>query len=307
LNASTKIALGLLLLGGCVGLITWIALAGRKTRLDARIDELSGRGGSVPERKTASRLTRSLPKFGTLIEPAAGEERSLLKTRLVQAGFYSQPAMQVFLGVKVVLMTAPAAVGLILGLIGVFPLNIAVLAGACLGIVGMIGPSLWLDRVKSSRGQVLRRALPDALDLLVICLEGGLTLQSAVQRIAEELRTAHPVLAGELLIVQREVQLGLHDSEAIKHMADRTDLSELRSMVAVITQSERFGASLVKGLKIHSESLRQQRKQHAEEMAQKAGTKILFPTLLFIFPAIFVVILGPAFFQIMRALSGLLG
>jgi tight adherence protein C len=305
-NASMKIVLGLLLLAGCAGLIAWIAIKGRKTRVDARIDELSGHGGSVPERKVSSQLARSTSRVGTLIEPTGAEERSLLKNRLIQAGFYRPQAMQVFLGVKVLMMTAPAMIGLILGAIGFFPIKIAVLAGACLGIIGMIGPSFWLDRTKARRGHTLRLSLPDALDLLVICLEGGLTLQSALQRIAEELLTAHPALAGELLIVQREVQLGLADSEAIKHMAERTDLSELRSLVAVITQSERFGASLVKGLKIHAESLRQDRRQRAEEMAQKAGTKILFPTLLFIFPAIFVVILGPAFFQIMRALSGLM-
>ncbi len=306
MNASMKIVFGSLLLVGCLGLIAWIAFKGRKTRVDARIDELSGRGGSVPERKLSSQLARSLPRVGTLIEPSEGEERSLLTTRLVQAGYYSQPAMQVYLGVKVLLMTAPTIVGLILGLLGFFPLRIAVLTGGCLGIIGMVAPSFWLDRAKSRRGGVLRRSLPDALDLMAICLEGGLTLQSALQRISEELRTAHPVLAGELLIVQREVQLGLNDSEAIKHMADRTDLSELRSLVTVITQSERFGASLVKGLRVHSESLRQDRRQRAEELAQKAGTKILFPTLLFIFPAIFVVILGPAFFQIMRALGSVM-
>ena len=259
----------------------------------------------MPPEKLSKRLARSLPRVGALIEPAEGEERSLLRTRLIQAGYYSPQAMQVYLGIKLLLMTGPAMVGLVLGSLGFFPIKIAVLGGGCLGVFGMIGPSFWLDKSKKRRSRKLQHALPDALDLLVICLEGGLTLQSAIQRISEELRTAHPELAAELLIVQREVQLGLHDSEAIKHMADRTDLQELRSLVTVITQSEKFGASLVKGLRIHAESLRFERRQHAEEMAQKAGTKILFPTLLFIFPSIFVVILGPAAFQIMRALSAM--
>jgi tight adherence protein C len=300
-----KVGLGVLLLLACMGLMIWIALKGRKTRTDVRIDELSGRGGSVRDRKLSSKLARSLPLVGTLIEPSAAEQ-SLLKTRLIQAGFYSQQAMKVFLGAKVVLMVAPAVIGLILGVLHVLPLKIGLLAGACMGIIGMIGPSFWLDRAKKGRSRILRSALPDAFDLLIICVEGGLTLQSAMQRISEELRTAHPALAGELLIVQREVQLGLPDSEAIKHMADRTDLGELRSLVTVISQSERFGASLVKGLRVLAETLRLDRRQHAEEMAQKAGTKILFPTLLFIFPAIFVVILGPAFFQIVRAFSSML-
>ena len=243
--------------------------------------------------------------MGTLIEPAAGEERSLLKTRLVQAGFYTQPAMQVFLGVKVLLMTAPAVVGLILGLLGVFPLKIAVLAGACLGILGMIGPSLWLDRVEvSSRPGFCDAHSPMRSTFWCICLEGGLTLQSAVQRIAEELRTAHPALAGELLIVQREVQLGLHDSEAIKHMAERTDLSELRShgrghhAVRAIRGEPGQGAEDPFRLAATASASNMPRKWR-----RRRGPKILFPTLLFIFPAIFVVILGPAFFQIMRALE----
>lgn len=300
-----KIIYGGVLLTCCLGLLVWIALRGRKSRVDIRIDELSGRGSGASPTRLSSRIARSTSRVGTLIEPAADAERSLLQTRLIQAGHYSPQAMQVYLGVKVLLMTAPAAVGLALGSLGLFPLKVGVLMGGCLGVFGMIGPSFWLDRAKGRRTRTLQHALPDALDLMVICLEGGLTLQSSIQRIAEELRTAHPELSSELMIAQREVQLGLQDSEAIRHLAERTDLQDVRNLVTVISQSERFGASLVKGLRIHSEGLRIQRRQKAEEMAQKAGTKILFPTLLFIFPAIFVVILGPAFFQILRALGSM--
>ena len=177
MNSSITIVLASLLLAGCAALIVWIAIKGRKTRVDARIDELSGHGGSVPERKLSSQLARSTSRVGTLIEPSAEEERSLLKTRLIQAGFYRQQAMQVFLGVKVLLMTAPAIIGLILVLFGFFPLKIAVLAGACLGIIGMVGPSFWLDRAKSRSSRCSATVTPGWLDLLVICLEGGLTLQ----------------------------------------------------------------------------------------------------------------------------------
>ena len=111
---------------------------------------------------------------------------------------------------------------------------------------------------------------------------------------ADELRTAHPLLAAELNIVQREIQLGRSPGESLRQMGQRTDLEEIRSLASVIIQAEQFGASLVKSLRVHAETLRLKRQQRAEEMAQKAATKILFPTLLFIFPAIFVVILGPA-------------
>jgi tight adherence protein C len=179
----------------------------------------------------------------------------------------------------------------------------AFLAGGCLGILGMIGPSFWLDSRKGERQSNFRRALPDALDILIICLEGGLSLQASIRRIATELRTAHPLLAAELAIVEREIQLGRSAGEALHQMGLRTDLEEVRTLASVITQAERFGASLVKSLRVHAETLRLKRRQHAEEMAQKAAIKIMFPTLLFIFPAIFIVILGPAAFQIVEMMA----
>ncbi len=182
----------------------------------------------------------------------------------------------------------------------------AVLGGGCFGIAGMIGPGFWLDRRKSKRQTSLRRALPDALDLLVICLEGGLSLPASLRRVGTELRTAHPLLARELTIVEREVQLGNSPGQSLHKMGVRTDLEEIRSMASVITQAERFGASLVKSLRVHAEALRTKRQQYAEEMAGKAAVKVLFPTLLFIFPAIFVVILGPAVFQIVEQLGNII-
>jgi tight adherence protein C len=157
--------------------------------------------------------------------------------------------------------------------------------------------------MKANRQSIFRRALPDALDVLVICLEGGLSLPGSIRRVSHELRTTHPLLASELNIVQREIQLGRSAGESLHQMGLRTDLEEVRTLASVITQAERFGASLVKSLRVHADTLRQTRQQRAEEMAQKAAIKILFPTLLFIFPAIFVVILGPAAFQIMEAMS----
>ena len=176
----------------------------------------------------------------------------------------------------------------------------AVLGGACLGIGGMIGPSFWLDSQKKKRQTNFRRALPDALDVLVICMEGGLSLPGGLRRISSELRTAHPALAAELNLVQREVQLGRSPGEALLHLGTRTDLEEIRNLASVITQAERYGASLVKSLRVHAEILRLKRHQRAEEMAQKAAIKIMFPTLLFIFPTVFVVVLAPAVFRFMN-------
>jgi tight adherence protein C len=209
--------------------------------------------------------------------------------------------MPIFLGVKLLLMVTPALAGLAAGTVGITTVQYGVIGGACLGVLGMIGPSFWLDRKKNKRQARFRRALPDALDVLVICLEGGLSMPGALRRISGELRAAHPELAAELNIVQREVQLGRSTGDALQQMGIRTDLEEVRSLASVVTQSEKFGASLVKSLRVHADTLRLRRQQRAEQMAAKAATFVLFPTLLFIFPAIFVVILGPAAFQIMES------
>jgi tight adherence protein C len=136
-------------------------------------------------------------------------------------------------------------------------------------------------------------------------VEGGLSLVGAIRRVAADLREVHPELAAELEIVQREVQLGQTAGEALRRLGERSDMEEIRSLASVIIQSERFGAGLNKSLRIHAEMLRQRRLQRAEEMAQKAGTKVLFPTLLFIFPSIFVVVLGPAMIQISKTLASM--
>jgi tight adherence protein C len=279
-------------------------VGGRTTRLDVRLQDLSRTGSTVPDQAAMEHLARSaLPSLGARLVPNDEEERTLLQARLVHAGLYGRQAMVIFLGVKIVLMTAPALIGVLIGLAGLVPIAHGVLVGAVLGAAGMIGPSFWLDKKKAKRQLALRRALPDALDVMVICLEGGLSLSGALRHLAEDLRTAHPLLAGELNIVQREVQLGLTPGEALRKLAERAGLEEVGSLASVIIQADRLGASLVKSLRVHAETLRLKRRQRAEEMAQRAGIKILFPTILFIFPALFVVILGPGLIQIFSMLK----
>jgi tight adherence protein C len=245
-------------------------------------------------------LARStLPKMGAPLLPDDVEERTRLQTRLFQAGLYHRQAMVYFLGVKMLLIVVPPIIGLMGGFVGLISVQWGIIAGAVLGVSGLIGPSFWLDYRKRNRQRNFRRALPDSLDLLVICLEGGLSLPAGLRRVGSELRTAHPLLASELAIVQREVQLGLSTGEALRRFAERADLEEIRSLAALIIQTERFGASLVKALRVHADTLRQKRLFYAEEMAQKAGTKVLFPTVLLILPAMFIVVLGPAVIQIM--------
>ena len=166
------------------------------------------------------------------------------------------------------------------------------------GVFGLIAPSFWLDRRKTFRQTALRRSLPDACDLVVICLSGGLSLIAAVARVVEELQAAHPLLAAELRIVEREVQLGTKLAESLQKFGSRSDLPELQNLAAVVMTAEKYGSSMARTLDKFSEGLRLKRQQYAEAMAQKAATKVLFPTLLFIFPAILLVILGPAMIQV---------
>ncbi len=287
-------------------LLIYLLVGSRRTRLDDRLEELgSGRdefSAPAPPSRAASQFATvthaTLPKMGTAMIPTNEEDRSRLQARLLNAGLYHRQAMAMFLGSKAMLMVAPALVGLIAGLLEVFPMQPAVMGGACLGIFGMIGPSFWLDHRATAQQNALRRSLPDALDVMVICLEGGLSLQGAIHRVTSELQTAHPTLARELSIIEREIQLGRPPGESLHQMGIRTGLEEVRNLASVVAQSERFGASLVRSLRVHGENLRVRRQQAAEERAQKAAVKVLFPTLICIFPAIFVVILGPAAFRV---------
>jgi tight adherence protein C len=280
-------------------LLIALLVSGRKKRLDARLRGLTDKPGSRPDPDGLAQLAQTaLPKMGHALMPTDDDKRTKLQTRLIHAGLYGKQAMPVFLGVKLLLIVAPSVLALLAAFIRLVPFTEAMLVGCTLGIAGLIGPSFWLDWRKSIRQTNLRRALPDALDVIVICLEGGLSLPGAMRRVSGELRTAHSLLAREMEIVQREVQLGRTTGEALRQMADRADLEELRSLASVVAQSERFGASLVKALRVHAETLRHKRLQYAEERAQKAATKVLFPTILFILPCVFVIIVGPAVFHI---------
>jgi tight adherence protein C len=297
---SNPVAIATFVMVSSLVLLVSLLVGGRQTRLSSRLRDLSEQGGPATDTITLGKIaSTTLPRVGTPFIPTDEGERTKLQTRLIHAGLYRRQAMVVFLGVKVLLI-APAFLCVAASLMGVVTLWQGLIIGLCLGIVGLIGPSFWLDRMKRKRQSNFRRALPDALDVLVICLEGGLSLAAGLRRVSTELRTAHPELASELAIVQREVQLGLTSGEALRKMGERSDLEEVRSLASVILQSERLGASLVRSLRVHAESLRLKRYQRAEEKAAVAATKVLFPTLLFILPAVFVVILGPAAFTLIE-------
>ncbi len=264
--------------------------------------------GAAPRDRPAShglgkRLLSRLPDMGTPLLPTTEEQRTRLRQRLIEAGIYDTNALALILSLKMLLMAGPLILSIVLSATGTLSPIRAMIAGA-LGLgLGMIAPGMWLDYRKKARQSSLRRALPDALDMLVLCLEGGVSLNAAMQRVTAELHSAHPLLGIEMDLVQREMMLGVSAGEGLQKLAARCDLDDLRHLASVVLQSERYGASVVKALRIHADTLRQQRQQRAEEMAQKASVKILFPTLLCIFPAVFIVIIGPAAFQLAAIFS----
>jgi tight adherence protein C len=273
--------------------------SGDSRRVLARLRELPAEEGPPPEKAAGGRAWSALPRVGGLLLPGGPEPLARLRTRLSRAGIQGPQAPRVFLGVKFLALTVlPAAAGLVPLLLGLLTPPWALLAGALAGGVGLVAPGLWLDTLAARRRAALRRALPDALDMLVLCLEGGISLAAALQRVTGELRRAHPTLADEMEVVQRETQLGQAAGDALKRFGDRADLEEVRNLASVILQAERYGGGLVKALRVHADGCRMERQHRAEELAQKAAVKILFPMLLCIFPAIFIVVLGPAAYHL---------
>jgi tight adherence protein C len=241
-------------------------------------------------------IRRFLQGIGTAICLTRDSHDAIAK-RMKQAGIHGRQAVLTFLGVKALLAIALMAL-LSIACLSFLPGRFVFGAAALGALVGMGTPEIWLSSVIKRRQRKLRQALPDALDMLVLCLEGGISSAGALQRVSSEMRRAHPLLAEEMGTMENEIQLGMSVGEAVKSFATRADLKEAHELASVLLQSERYGSSIVKPLRLHSDLARQERYRRAEEIAQKAAVKILFPTLLFIFPAVFIVILGPAAYQI---------
>jgi tight adherence protein C len=227
------------------------------------------------------RLNRVLPK--------SEAEISLVKKRFVRAGFRDDTAFRVFYGTKVLI---PLLLCIAVVASGLATTNPFFAYAVALG-VGFIIPDFWLGRRVAQRQKQIRRALPDTLDFLVICIEAGLSLDHATARTAEEMRISHPAISDELDIVVLEQRAGRARSDAWKQFAERSDVDSVRTLASVLAQAEVLGTSVTKTLRIHSETLRTKRRQQVEEQAAKTSVKLVFPLVLLIFPSLFVVVLGP--------------
>ena len=177
-----------------------------------------------------------------------------------------------------------------------------VMFGVLSALLGFYLPDIWLRQKTDKRKEKILNALPDALDLLVVCVESGMGLDSAIYRVAQEMRLNSPELSDELQLMNLELRAGKSRRDALKNLALRTNLEEINSLVTLLIQTDQFGTSMADALRIYSDSYRTQRYQRAEELAAKLPVKLIFPLVIFIFPALFVVLLGPAAISIYNAL-----
>jgi tight adherence protein C len=229
--------------------------------------------------------------------PKSQAEISVLRQRLVRAGYRSDSAVTLFRGAKVLIPLVLCALAFTTGAGSYSPFFVYLIA---LGL-GFLLPDFWLGNRITARQARIRRGLPDVLDLLVICIEAGLSLDQAVSRTADELNIAQPAICDELSIVVLEQRAGAPRADAWKHFAERTNVDSVRNLVSVLVQSEKFGTSIAKTLRVHSDTLRTQRRQKVEEQAAKTTVKLVFPLVLFIFPSLFLVTLGPAAITVMES------
>jgi tight adherence protein C len=272
-------------------------------RLQELQDIASNRGVVHRRQRQANReqLEVWLQNFG---ERVASGRKDLFETRqkLIRAGYRSQDAVPVYYSLRVLSLVVGAIV-----IVSMVPtlqgrnLIIWVLAG---GAVFWMLPAGFLRRKIRLRQKEIQIALPDALDMLVICVEAGLGLNQALVRVSEEVETMSPVLSEELQIVNLEMRAGTPREDALRNLGERTDVPDLRSLATMLIQTDRFGTSIAQALRVHSDTLRTKRRQRAEEAAAKTTIKMVPPLVFFIFPAIFVVILGPAMLHLMNELGG---
>jgi len=262
---------------------------------------------------TASEKGRTLVFINTMMGPVARYilpqkeiERSKISAQLVHAGFRSPTAIQTFYAIKIV-------AAIFLPLVVLFSARwfpelstgrelffVLVASGA-----GLMIPSVILVKLREKRLKTLRHGFPDAMDMLVVCVEAGLGMSQAIQRVADELTVSHPELATELALVNAEIRAGVDRVVALKNLADRTGLDDIKGLVSLLVQTLRFGTSVAESLRVYSEEFRDRRMQRAEEEAAKMGTKLIFPLVIFMFPGFFVIAVGPAVVGLIKVFSSL--
>ena len=251
-----------------------------------------------------AQLRALLEWFARMNQPSNVEDVRATRRQLINAGYRSVKASVFFIGAKLLLAVAMVLLlammpAKLLGFPSVSNLTFYyVLAATCV----YYAPAFWLRRAIAARKDALQRAIPDALDLMVVCVEAGLGLDQAIGRVGEEVKRTHPALSDELNLLTMELRTGVSRQEALRNFAHRTGLEEARNLVALLIQTDRFGTSIGQALRVHADAMRTTRRLRAEELAAKLPVKLLFQLVFFIFPSMFIVLLGSAVIQMVRVL-----
>ncbi len=276
-------------------------VAGRLSRLMSSAAPAPVEEASFAE-KQKDRMRDGLASLGKLMPGDATQATPRTKLLMMRAGYRSSEAIMAMRGFKVLLPVVLVGLTLSTGAYKWNPLLVIVAA-----VLGYLLPETFLMWRVSARQQRLRRGLPDGLDLLVICVESGLGLDQALMKVTQEMRITHKDLSDELHLVNLEMRIGKTRIEALRELGRRTGLEDIKSLVAMLIQTDRFGTSVAQSLRVYSDDLRVKRRQRAEEMSAKTSVKMVPPLVFFIFPALMVVILGPAVLSLMRQLMPALG
>lgn len=269
-------------------------------RLSGVVAPRSGSEQSWLQRLLGVRSTISLAKavdpFQKVL-PRSVEESSVAQRRLMWAGYRKDVHLDIFYGAKVLI---PIGLVILVTVTGAYNYGAFFIYALAAGL-GFLIPDYWLGNRISARQTNIQLALPEALDLMVICIEAGLSLDQAILRVSDELRISQPELTEEFTLLNLEQRAGRPRAEAWKNLADRTDVESVRGLVAMLTQADHFGTSIANSLRIHSEVLRTERRQAAEEQAAKTTVKLVFPLVFFIFPSLFLVVLGPSMITLLES------
>ena len=281
---------------------------GRVGRTNA-LNTLDGSGSfTAPPAKHdfAKTLASLLKPFAVLARPTKSDELSRARLNMIRAGLRGENALEIFMGLK--LFLAPLLTIAFLEFNAnlanpmQFPVDVVLAVWIC-GFVFFV-PNLWLNSKIKERQQALERALPDAMDLLVTCVEAGLGLDAAMSRVAAELQLSSPLLGEELNQTFLEIQAGVPRADSFRRLAERTGVEDLRSLSAMLIQTDIFGTSVARALRIHSDGMRVKRMQQAEEKAAMVSVKMTVPLVLFILPSLIAVVMGPAIVMITQSFSG---
>ena len=304
--------LALVLVAMAVGaaVLFFVELApSRSAAVAARLEELRESAGTLPDilrrrrrQLQAERLSGIIQALGEKVE-VGHRDTSALRLRMIQAGYPNPSAVPLYLGARIGLpLTLAAGMMILMPALGQ-RFAVALLASVWAGLIGYVLPTFYIRARINKRQREIQKALPDALDLFVVCVEAGLGLNQAIQRVSEEIERVSPVLAEQLALVNLEIRAGTPRDEAFRNLGDRTGVQDVKSLMAMLIQTDRFGTSIAQALRTHADTMRTKRRQRAEEAAAKTTIKLVFPLVLFVFPALFVIILGPAVIQILETLS----